>query len=67
VGVENTSSVHLVISEGWVSFYEFAAFFKDVLHCPNALYLDGNISGLYVPNSSFQSTGDYGGMLGVVK
>lgn len=67
LGVENPSSVHLVISEGWVSFYKFAAFFKDVLHCPNALYLDGNISGLYVPNSSFQSTGDYGGMLGVVK
>ena len=67
VGVETGSRVHLVISESWVSFYDFAAFFKDVLHCQNALYLDGNISGLYVPNSSFQSTGDYGGMLGVVK
>jgi uncharacterized protein YigE (DUF2233 family) len=67
VGVENGSSVHLVISQSWVSFYEFAAFFKDVLHCPNALFLDGNISGLYVPNSSFNSTGDYAGMIGIVQ
>jgi uncharacterized protein YigE (DUF2233 family) len=67
VGVETGSSVHLVISQSWVSFYDFAAFFKDVLHCPNALYLDGNISGLYVPNSSFDSTGDYAGMIGIVQ
>ncbi len=67
VGVETGSSVHLVISQSWVSFYDFAAFFKDVLHCPNALYLDGNISGLYVPNSGFEGTGDYAGMIGVVQ
>lgn len=67
VGVESSSRVHLVISESWVSFYEFAAFFKDMLHCPNALYLDGNISGLYVPNSSFQSSQEYAGMIGVVQ
>jgi uncharacterized protein YigE (DUF2233 family) len=67
VGVESSSSVHLVVSQSWVSFYDFAAFFKDVLHCPNALYLDGNISGLYLPNSSFDSTGDYAGILGVVQ
>jgi uncharacterized protein YigE (DUF2233 family) len=67
VGVETASSIHLVIAQSWVSFYDFAAFFKDVLHCPNALYLDGNISGLYVPNSSFDSMGDYAGMLGVVQ
>ncbi len=66
VGVESNSSVHLVISQSWVSFYDFAAFFKDVLHCPNALFLDGNISGLYVPNSSFDSLGDYAGMIGIV-
>jgi uncharacterized protein YigE (DUF2233 family) len=67
VGVQTASSLHLVISQSWVSFYDFAAFFKDVLHCPNALYLDGNISGLYVPNSSFDSTGDYAGMIGIVQ
>lgn len=67
VGVETGSSVHLVLAQSWVSFYDFAAFFKDVLDCPNALYLDGNISGLYVPNSSFDSLGDYAGMIGVVQ
>jgi uncharacterized protein YigE (DUF2233 family) len=67
VGVQTGSSLHLVISQSWVNFYDFAAFFKDVLHCPNALYLDGNISGLYVPNSSFDSMGDYAGMIGIVQ
>jgi uncharacterized protein YigE (DUF2233 family) len=67
VGVETGSSVHLVIAQSWVSFYDFATFFKDVLHCPNALYLDGNISGLYMPNSSFDSMGDYAGMIGIVQ
>ncbi len=67
VGVQTGSSVHLVISQSWISFYDFAAFFKDVLHCPNALYLDGNISGLYMPNSSFDSLGDYAGIIGVVQ
>ncbi len=67
VGVQTGSSVHLVISQSWVNFYDFAAFFKDALHCPNALYLDGNISGLYIPNSSFDSMGDYAGMIGVVQ
>ncbi len=67
VGVETGSSVHLVIAQSWVSFYEFATFFKDVLHCPNALYLDGNISGLFVPNSGFDSVGDYAGIIGIVQ
>jgi uncharacterized protein YigE (DUF2233 family) len=67
VGVETGSRVHLVIAQSWVSFYEFAAFFKDVLHCPNALYLDGNISGLYLPSSSFDSMGNYAGMIGIVQ
>jgi uncharacterized protein YigE (DUF2233 family) len=67
VGVENASKVYLVLTESWVNFYDFAAFFKDALHCQNALYLDGNISGLYVPNSSFDSRNDFAGMIGIVR
>ena len=30
-----------------VTFHEFAAYFRDRLHCAEALYLDGSISSLY--------------------
>lgn len=38
-----------VISEGKVNFHEFARFFRDELHCTDALFLDGTISSLYAP------------------
>jgi uncharacterized protein YigE (DUF2233 family) len=38
-----------VISERPVSFHEFASFFRDELHCRDALYLDGAVSSLYSP------------------
>jgi uncharacterized protein YigE (DUF2233 family) len=41
------SKVLFVISEEAVTFYELAAFFRDQLHCRDALYLDGAISSLY--------------------
>ena len=31
----------------YVSFGRMARFFRDVLHCPNALYLDGSVSSLW--------------------
>ncbi|MGH8261925.1 MAG: phosphodiester glycosidase family protein [Steroidobacteraceae bacterium] len=36
-----------VISEGPVTFHEFATYFRDRLRCAEALYLDGSISSLY--------------------
>ena len=36
-----------VISEGPVTFHELATYFRDRLHCAEALYLDGSISSLY--------------------
>jgi uncharacterized protein YigE (DUF2233 family) len=39
----------LVISEDEVTFREFALYFRDVLGCNEALYLDGSISSLYSP------------------
>jgi uncharacterized protein YigE (DUF2233 family) len=47
VGVVSDSEVVFVISEGPVNFYDFAALFRDRLHCADALYLDGNVSSLY--------------------
>ncbi|MBS0461086.1 MAG: phosphodiester glycosidase family protein [Proteobacteria bacterium] len=49
VGVDGKGAVIFAISDGPVSLYEFAAFFRDTLHCANALYLDGTVSSLYAP------------------
>jgi len=38
-----------VISDGAVTFHEFARFFRDVLGTPQALYFDGNVSRLHAP------------------
>jgi uncharacterized protein YigE (DUF2233 family) len=46
VGVNADGHVVFAISEGAVGFYEFAMFFKETLHCQDALYLDGTISTL---------------------
>jgi uncharacterized protein YigE (DUF2233 family) len=50
VGVNAEGHVFFAISHGTVDFYDFAVFFRDTLHCPNALYLDGTISVLTVGN-----------------
>ena len=49
VGVSDSGKVVFAISEEPVSLYELAVLFRDVLGCPNALYLDGVISSLHAP------------------
>jgi uncharacterized protein YigE (DUF2233 family) len=44
VGVNSAGHVVFALSEDRVDFYDFAVFFRDHLHCPDALYLDGTIS-----------------------
>jgi uncharacterized protein YigE (DUF2233 family) len=57
-----------VISESPVTFYEFAGYFRDHLHCGEALYLDGSISSLYAPRLGREDYGsDMGPILGVVE
>jgi uncharacterized protein YigE (DUF2233 family) len=48
VGVISPTRVVFAISEEPVTFYEFALLFRDGLKCADALYLDGNVSSLYV-------------------
>ena len=64
IGVGTTEEVYIVIFEAPVNLYTIASFFKDILHCPNALYLDGAIS-----SSCVECAGDerfqYAGMLAV--
>jgi uncharacterized protein YigE (DUF2233 family) len=49
VGVSDARHVYFAISETGVNFYSFARLFRDKLGCPNALFLDGSVSGLYAP------------------
>jgi uncharacterized protein YigE (DUF2233 family) len=49
VGVPARGQAIFVISEDRVNFHELARLFRDTLHCPDALYLDGAISSLFAP------------------
>ena len=49
VGVDAAGNAHFVISDADVSFGVMARYFRDQLHTPNALYLDGVVSSLWDP------------------
>lgn len=50
VGVRDGRHAIFAISDDEVSFAQFGRFFRDVLRCPNALFLDGGSApALYVP------------------
>lgn len=54
VGVCRNGQVRFAVSAGPVNFYSFAVFFRDVLRCPDALYLDGSISAYATPDADTQ-------------
>ena len=61
-------AVVFVISETPVTFYEFAGYFREQLHCNEALYLDGSISRLYARELGREDHGsDMGPIIGVTK
>lgn len=67
VGVSGDTVV-FVISEQPVNFYEMATYFRDELHCPDALYLDGVVSSLYAADlQRSDSRADLGPIIGVVQ
>lgn len=67
VGVSG-NVVYFVISEQPVSFYEMAVFFRDELHCRDALYLDGVVSGIYSADARRNDRrAALGPMLGIVE
>ena len=49
VGVAMDGKAVFVVSDEPVRFHDFATLFRDALGCRNALFLDGSISSLYVP------------------
>lgn len=67
-GVCSDGSLQFVNSEEPVSFYQFAMLFKDDLHCPNALFLDGGIaSALYAPTIDKHDKKEMGVMIGLIE
>ena len=68
VGVPSPEVALFAISEAPVNFHEFATMFRDVLYCPDALFLDGTISSLFAPKldrSDFRM--DLGPIVGVIE
>jgi uncharacterized protein YigE (DUF2233 family) len=66
VGVVGSKAI-FVISNEPVTFHEFAVFFRDELHCKDALYLDGSVSSLYSRELGRNDAGArLGPMLGLV-
>jgi uncharacterized protein YigE (DUF2233 family) len=47
VGVTASKDIVFAITEEPVNFHEFAVCFRDVLKCPDALFLDGVVSSLH--------------------
>jgi uncharacterized protein YigE (DUF2233 family) len=50
VGVDGSGVVVFAASSDVLTLYEFATIFRDLLKCPNALYLDGSVSSVYAPS-----------------
>lgn len=61
-------TAYFVISRRPVTLYEFASYFKDTLHCRDALYLDGSVSSLYDQSAGRLGLGmQLGPIIGVVQ
>lgn len=68
VGVDVNGKVVFAISNGFVNFYDFAELFKNELGCPNALFLDGAISRMYLPElKRYDLNGEFGAMIAVAE
>jgi uncharacterized protein YigE (DUF2233 family) len=57
IEMNDTALIAFVISNRPVNFYDFSLFFRDFLHCKDALYLDGHISAMYAPTLNRNQAG----------
>jgi len=53
VGVTRENRVVFVLSKQTLNFHDFAVLFRDRLGGDQALYLDGDICGIYLPELGF--------------
>lgn len=65
VAVCSPRRIALVLAPEGASIRELALFIRNQLRCPDALYLDGTISGLRVSTGNVDRDGEYVGILGV--
>ena len=66
IGLVSPSTLAIAISDGEVSFGEFARLFEQRLRCSNALFLDGgSVPSLYVPGDRAGNLVPMGPMIGV--
>ncbi len=67
VGILPGNKVVFAISETEVNLHDFARYFQS-LGCQNALYLDGFVSRMYLPEKNrWQTDGNFGVMIGVTE
>jgi uncharacterized protein YigE (DUF2233 family) len=65
VGILPGNKAVFAISKTAINFYDFASYFQQ-LGCKNALYLDGFVSRMYLPEKKWtQTDGNFGVMIGV--
>jgi uncharacterized protein YigE (DUF2233 family) len=65
VGILPDNKIVFAISKEEINFYDFAEYFKN-LGCKNALYLDGFVSRMYLPEKNLSATdGAFGVIIGV--
>src|ERR1044072_6288419 len=65
VGVLPNNRIVFAMSKKEINFYDFALFFKN-LGCKNALYLDGFVSRMYLPEKDqLQTDGNFGVIIGI--
>lgn len=68
VGVIGPHQIVFIISRKPVNFYDFARLFRDYFQCKNALYLDGAISKMFLPEMGrYDLGGDFGPIIGIYK
>jgi uncharacterized protein YigE (DUF2233 family) len=67
IGVRQDGMVVFALSKKEVNFYDFASFFRERLKCPNALFLDGDVSAFHFPGQP-EKPGEhsFGPMFGLV-
>lgn len=67
VGILPDNKIIFAISKTEVNLYDFADYFK-IKGCKNALYLDGYVSKMYLPEKNISEIdGDFGVIIGVTK
>jgi uncharacterized protein YigE (DUF2233 family) len=65
VGILPNNKVVFAMSKEEITFYDFAKYFQS-LGCKNALYFDGAVSQMYLPEKKWiQTGGDFGVIIGV--